>query len=240
MRKAATRDPGAVTGPPKSRSTAERVAAQLTTWPGLAAGRPSCGVGRGFAFRGTQILHLHTGDEADLRLTRSFIDRVDQVLAESGQIVVRPGDDWVTVRLDTDTAGSLLISLMSLAIQAVEDRTTPARPCTWERTRRGDRTGPSRAEATREAGAEDERPVGAEPTRRGARLTGADRTRRDEESARPWRASGAAEAPGEEGHESERPGDPDQDRRDEGTLAAGASARSLPRPLRRVRPLRQR
>ncbi|MEV5747812.1 luciferase family protein [Actinoallomurus sp. NPDC052308] len=244
MRKAATRDPGAVTGPPKSRSTAERVAAQLTTWPGLATGRPSCGAGRGFAFRGTQILHLHTGDEADLRLTRSFIDRVDQVLAESGQIVVRPGDDWVTVRLDTDTAGSLLISLMSLAIQAVEDRTTPARPCTWERTRRGERSGRSRAETTREASAEDERPVGAEPTRRGERLAGTERARRDEESERPdgapWRAPGATEAAREEGHESRRPDDSDQDRRGEGTLAAGASARSLPRPLRRVRPLRQR
>ncbi|MCO6006797.1 DUF5519 family protein [Actinoallomurus purpureus] len=139
------------------------MAAQLTAWPGLATGRPSCGVGRGFAFRGTQILHLHTGDEADLRLTRPFIDRLDQVLAESGQIAIRPGDDWVTVHLDTDTAGSLLISLMSLAIQGVEERATPARPCTWERARR-----------------------------------------------------------------------------DERTLAAGSAGRSLPRPLRRLRPLRQR
>jgi hypothetical protein len=139
------------------------VAAQLTAWPGLATGRPSCGVGRGFAFHGTQILHLHTGDEADLRLTRPFIDRLDQVLAESGQIAIRPGDDWVTVRLDTDTVGSLLISLMSLAIQGVEEQAKPARPCTWERARR------------------DERP-----------------------------------------------------------LAAGSAERSLPRPLRRLRPLRQR
>ncbi|WP_252801954.1 luciferase domain-containing protein [Actinoallomurus spadix] len=108
------------------------MAAQLATWPGLATDRPSCGVGRGFAFRGTQILHLHTGDEADLRLTRSFIDRLDQVLAESGQIVVRPGDDWVTVRLDTDTAGSLLISLTSLAIQAAHHGTSPGLPCTRE------------------------------------------------------------------------------------------------------------
>lgn len=157
------RDPGTVTGPPKSRSTAERVAAQLTAWPGLDTGRPSCGVGRGFAFHGTQVLHLHTGDEADLRLTRPFIDRLDQVLAESGQIVIRPGDDWVTVRLDTDTAGSLLITLTSLAIQAVEERAAPARPCTWERPKSAERT-----------------------------------------------------------------------------LAAGARERSLPRPLRRLRPLRQR
>ncbi|WP_433180899.1 luciferase family protein [Actinoallomurus sp. CA-150999] len=116
------------------------MAAQLTAWPGLDTGRPSCGVGRGFAFHGTQVLHLHTGDEADLRLTRPFIDRLDQVLAESGQIVLRPGDDWVTVRLDTDTAGSLLITLISLAIQAVEERASPARPCTWERPKSAERT----------------------------------------------------------------------------------------------------
>jgi hypothetical protein len=129
-----TRNPGAVTGSPKSRSAAERVAAQLTAWPDLRAGRPSCGTGRGFSFRGGQILHLHTGGEADLRLSRPFAERLDKVLADSGQVVVRPDDDWVTVRLDTDTAGALLISLMSLAIQAM-DEPTDGQPCTWARTR---------------------------------------------------------------------------------------------------------
>jgi hypothetical protein len=123
-----------VTGSPKSRSAAERVAAQLTAWPDLQAGRPSCGAGRSFSFRGGQILHLHTGGEADLRLSRPFTERLDKVLTESGQVVVRPGDDWVTVRLDTDTAGALLISLMSLAIQAM-DEPRNAQPCTWARTR---------------------------------------------------------------------------------------------------------
>jgi len=123
-----------VTGSPKSRSAAERVAAQLTAWPGLEAGRPSCGTGRSFSFRGGQILHLHTGGEADLRLSRTFVERFDKVLAESGQVVVRPDDDWVTVRLDTDTAGALLISLLSLAIRATDGPRT-GQPCTWERTR---------------------------------------------------------------------------------------------------------
>lgn len=200
MGKATARDPEAVTGPPKSRSTAERVAAQLTTWPGLATGRPSCGVGRGFAFHDTQILHLHTGDEADLRLTRPFIDRLDQVLAESGQIVVRPGDDWVTMRLDTDTAASLLISLMSLAIQGVEDRASPARPCTWERTRRSERSGrlnsaPGTTKAAREASEPDDK---------------------------------------------DRPTETARTQNGERTLAAGSEERSMPRPLRRLRPLRQR
>lgn len=118
------------------------MAAQLTQWPGLETGRPSCGIGRAFGHRGAQILHLHTGDEADLRLSRSFIDRLDRVLTDAGQVVVRPGDDWVTVRLDTDTAGSLLISLTSLAMQAV-DETVPAKPCTRERPaqERADRSG---------------------------------------------------------------------------------------------------
>jgi hypothetical protein len=130
----ATRDAGAVTGSAKTRSAAERVAAQLATWPGLAAGRPSCGSGRSFNFRGGEILHLHTGEEADLRLSRGFVERLDTVLDESGQVVVRPGDDWVTVRLDTDSASALLISLTSLAIRAAEEP-SPARPCTWQRTR---------------------------------------------------------------------------------------------------------
>jgi hypothetical protein len=124
-----------VTGSQKDRSAAERVAAQLATWPGLEASRPSCGSGRSFSFRGGQILHLHTGDEADLRLSRAFAERLDRVLAESGQVVIRPDDDWVTVRLDTDTAGGLLISLMSLAIRAMEEP-KEAQPCTWERSRR--------------------------------------------------------------------------------------------------------
>ena len=110
------------------------MAAQLTTWPDLRAGRPSCGAGRSFSFRGDQILHLHTGGEADLRLSREFVERLDRVLAESGQVVTRPDDEWVTVHLDTDTAGALLISLMSLAIRAIDD-TKRLQPCTWERTR---------------------------------------------------------------------------------------------------------
>lgn len=130
----ATRNPIAVTGSRKSRSAAERVAAQLTTWPGLEASRPSCGTGRSFSFHGDQILHLHTGGEADLRLSRACVERLDKVLAESGQVVTRPDDAWVTVRLDTDTAGALLISLMSLAIRAM-DEGRDVQPCTWERTR---------------------------------------------------------------------------------------------------------
>ncbi|HZE30927.1 MAG TPA: luciferase family protein [Actinoallomurus sp.] len=123
-----------MTGSPKRRSAGERVAAQLTTWPGLEASRPSCGAGRSFSFHGGQILHLHTGAEADLRLTRACVERLDKVLVESGQVVIRPDDDWVTVLLDTDTAGALLISLTSLAIQAMEEP-KDVQPCTWERTR---------------------------------------------------------------------------------------------------------
>jgi hypothetical protein len=123
-----------VAGSAKSRSAAERVAAQLAQWPGLKTGRPSCGAGRGFSFRGGEILHLHTGEEADLRLSRDCVERLDTVLMGSGQVVVRPGDDWVTILLDTDTAGAILISLTSLAIRAAEEP-APARPCTWERTR---------------------------------------------------------------------------------------------------------
>jgi Family of unknown function (DUF5519) len=91
-------------------------------------------MGRGFSFRGEQVLHLHTGGEADLRLSRAVVERFEKVLYESGQVVVRPDDDWVTVHLDTDTAGSMLLSLLSLAIHAMEEP-DGGQPCTWERTR---------------------------------------------------------------------------------------------------------
>lgn len=119
-------------GSPKWHTAAERVAAQLTTWPSLSTVRPACGAGRAFGLRDDQILHLHTGDEADLRLTRACVDRIDRVLTESGQVSTRPGDDWVTVRLDTDTGAALLLSLMSLAIRA-SDGPVCAQPCTWDR-----------------------------------------------------------------------------------------------------------
>ena len=79
---------------------------------------------------GGEVVHLHSGDEADLRLTRPFVNRLDSVLSESGQVVTRPGDDWVTVRLDGDADGSLLISLTSLAIRALEEP-REAQPCSW-------------------------------------------------------------------------------------------------------------
>jgi hypothetical protein len=123
-----------VKGCQKTRSTSDRIAAQLMTWPGLEAGRPSCGTGHGFSVHGNQILHLHTGDEADLRLTHVFARRLDTVLTDSRDVMVRPGDDWVTVRLSSDTAGSLLISLTSVAIRAHEEP-RKAQPCTWERAR---------------------------------------------------------------------------------------------------------
>ncbi len=119
-------------GSQKSRSAADRVAAQLTAWPGLTATRPSCGSGSAFSARGGEVVHLHTGDEADLRLTCPFVDRLVTVLAQSGQVVTRPDHDWVTVRLDGDLDGSLLISLTSLAIQALEEP-RETQPCSWRR-----------------------------------------------------------------------------------------------------------
>lgn len=122
-----------MTGSQKTRSAAERVAAQLIAWPGLESGRASCGIGTAYQYDGTQILHLHTGEAADLRLTRPFIERLDQVLTESGQVLTRHDDDWVTVPLNTDSDGSLLISLLSLAIRAIGE---PAAPCGRGRRRR--------------------------------------------------------------------------------------------------------
>lgn len=104
-----------------SGSLAGRLTRQLDAWPAVRAGRAECGLGTGFSAAhrsGRQVVHLHGGDEAELRLTRPVIDRLAAALRESGRVSVSPGGDWVRVRLDTESDVRLVMSLASVAIKA--------------------------------------------------------------------------------------------------------------------------
>jgi hypothetical protein len=74
-----------------------------------------------------QILHFHGGSYADLRLTRPVIDRMHEVLAQSGRLFMVPDDDWIGMRLETSGDAALLVALVSLAIKA----NAAAPPSTW-------------------------------------------------------------------------------------------------------------
>ncbi|WP_055491186.1 luciferase family protein [Streptomyces sp. TP-A0356] len=98
---------------------AQRALEQLQVWPDLTAGPASCGTGLALRCSRSEIVHFHSGCEADLYLTSRAIERFsDDVLAESTAIRVVPGSLWVTVRLDCEADVDLLMSLVSVALQA--------------------------------------------------------------------------------------------------------------------------
>jgi hypothetical protein len=81
------------------------------------------------AAAGVQVIHLHTGAEAELRLTRPVVDRMGAALADSGRVTIQPGGEWISVSLDTDSDMALVVSLASVAIKAgVAVAGTPAGP----------------------------------------------------------------------------------------------------------------
>jgi Family of unknown function (DUF5519) len=111
-----------------------RLTRQLDAWPAVRAGQAECGLGTGFSTAhraGTQIVHLHGGDEAQVYLTRPVIARLGDALLESGRVMVSEGGDWVRVRLDTESDVALTMSLASVAIQADagESREEGISPC---------------------------------------------------------------------------------------------------------------
>jgi hypothetical protein len=52
-----------------NNSFADRAVELLRGWPALRICRADCGPGRGVALSTRQIVHLHSGDEAVVRLT---------------------------------------------------------------------------------------------------------------------------------------------------------------------------
>jgi hypothetical protein len=72
----------------------------------------------GVAVSSRQIVHLHRPDEAELCLTLPVIQRLGEVLAESEQVRLAEGSDWIRLRLGGDNDVRLLVTLVSLAIKA--------------------------------------------------------------------------------------------------------------------------
>lgn len=108
-------------------SNADRVVAKLTSWPAVSVVRADCGHGVGVRVDQRQVLHLHNGDEAELRLTRPVIERLGDTLLDSGRVAVQPGGDWVRIPLTTESDVALVVSLTSVAIKAAAAE--PVSPC---------------------------------------------------------------------------------------------------------------
>lgn len=105
---------------------AQRAMEQLEVWPDLTSGSASCGAGRALRSVHSEIVHFHSDRDVDLHLTAGAIGRFHDDLQESTAIRLVPGSDWVTVHLDCDTDVDLLMSLVSAALKAHQNRPSPA------------------------------------------------------------------------------------------------------------------
>ncbi|MFC9916162.1 luciferase family protein [Streptomyces sp. NPDC059866] len=116
---------------------AQRALEQLAAWPDLTAGPASCGTGRAISSAHSEIAHFHSGHDVDLHLTRRAIGRFAEDLRESTAIRLVPGSRWVTVHLDCEGDLDLLLSLVSVALQAHQDlppaELAPAGGCNFHR-----------------------------------------------------------------------------------------------------------
>lgn len=95
---------------------------RLEVWPDLSPGPASCGEGRALRSVHSEIVHFHSERDVDLHLTVSAIRRFHDDLQESTAIRLVPGSGWVTVHLDCDTDVDLLMSLVSAALKAHQNR----------------------------------------------------------------------------------------------------------------------
>ncbi|MFE2102158.1 luciferase family protein [Streptomyces sp. PTD9-10] len=99
---------------------ASRALAQLATWPDLRPAVPSCGLGQAVCSAQGEIAHFHSDRDVDLRLTARAIRRFARDLKRTGAIRIVPGSQWVTLRLDAASDVDLLLTLVSMALQAQE------------------------------------------------------------------------------------------------------------------------
>ncbi|MFF4575372.1 luciferase family protein [Streptomyces sp. NPDC001410] len=97
---------------------ASRALAQLATWPELRQAVPSCGLGQAVCSAQGEIAHFHSDRDVDLRLTARAIRRFARDLKHTGAIRIVPGSQWVTLRLDAASDVDLLLTLVSMALQA--------------------------------------------------------------------------------------------------------------------------
>ncbi|MBC3841454.1 hypothetical protein GXW82_17600 [Streptacidiphilus sp. 4-A2] len=104
---------------------------QLESWVDLTSVPASCGQGRALVTPVSEIAHLHNDHDADLHLTDRAIERMRSELEQSTAVRLHPGTGWVTLHLDCDQDAELMISLVSVALQAhAGQRPAPrANPC---------------------------------------------------------------------------------------------------------------
>ncbi|MET7682080.1 luciferase family protein [Streptomyces sp. NPDC005423] len=107
---------------------AERAMRQLEVWPDLLTSLASCGRGRALRSVHSEIAHFHSDRDVDLHLTLRTIQRIQDDLRESTALRLIPGSRWVTVHLDCDTDVDLLMSLVSVALQAHQTGPPPEGP----------------------------------------------------------------------------------------------------------------
>ncbi|WP_330456178.1 DUF5519 family protein [Streptomyces sp. NBC_00820] len=105
---------------------AARALAQLATWPDLRQTTPSCGLGQAVSSAEGEIAHFHSERDVDLRLTHRAIRRFSKDLSGSGPVRIVPGSQWVTLRLDATSDVDLLLTLVSVALQAQQTWPDPA------------------------------------------------------------------------------------------------------------------
>ncbi|MFE1988248.1 luciferase domain-containing protein [Streptomyces mirabilis] len=98
---------------------------QLATWPDLAEAESSCGIGRALRSADGEIAHFHSDNDVDLYLTARAIRRFEEHLTATSAVQLVPGSQWVTLRLDVATDVHLLMTLVSLALQAHQARPVP-------------------------------------------------------------------------------------------------------------------
>ncbi|MEU9456517.1 luciferase family protein [Streptomyces sp. NPDC048277] len=96
---------------------AARAFTQLATWPDLTEAEPSCGVGRALGSAHGEIAHFHSDRDVDLCLTVRAIRRFEEHLTAAA-IQLVPDSHWVTLRLNFAADVDLLMTLVSLALQA--------------------------------------------------------------------------------------------------------------------------
>ncbi|MFF4794806.1 luciferase family protein [Streptomyces sp. NPDC001276] len=107
---------------------------QLQTWPGLTLGPASCGTGHALRYAECEIVHFHSGRDADLHLTGRVIRTLGDQLGRSTAIRLLPQSQWVTVHLDHDRDADTLLGLVSLALRAHASCTdASAPPCNLNR-----------------------------------------------------------------------------------------------------------
>lgn len=97
---------------------AARALTQLADWPDLTEAEPSCGTGRALCSPQSEIVHFHSDSAVDLHLTARAVRRFQDHLTGSTAVRLVPGSPWVTLRLEGNGDVHLLMTLVSLALQA--------------------------------------------------------------------------------------------------------------------------